>query len=379
MESVFNRQPFHEKNGILQYTHTDFYWGIAPRAEMEQFNALAQQKGFEQTKKDFSFKGRFDYAENYRRADFHLLLPIKKDATILDLGSGFGNVTIPLAKHHTHVVAADASFPLLEFSSLRAKSEGVENITYIQVDPLEECNLPFKPQSFDAIILNGVLEWVGPNKTELSPTEYQTQFLAYLKTLLKEDGVLYIGIENRLFPGWLDRDPHSKLKYTSILPRFIANWYAKKKGQPHYRTYIYSSFGYRTMLRKAGFDHAAWYYPFPSYREPDYIYSTKRPVRAFLFSGFIKKIYTKKWALFLKTLSYIGADRIFLSSFMIMAAQKREVLEQNPFVFELAQRKSQDVHPTDSFLKVPSATSAQFLVFHEGEQAPFLTLDIDRV
>lgn len=381
MKEIFTHNSFSEINGIKKYTETDFYWGIAPRKEMERFNALGQQKGFDQAHKEFSFKDRFNYAENYRRADFHFLLPLKKDSVILDLGSGFGNVTIPMAKHYGHVVAADASLPLLEYSSLRAKSENITNIDYVQVDPLESCNLPFKPKSFDAIILNGVLEWVGPARTDISPTKIHKRFLAHLSTLLKDDGFLYIGIENRLFPGWLRRDPHSKLKYTSILPRFLANWYAKRQGQAGgYRTYIYSSFGYNKMLHQSGFGFTKFYYPYTTYREPEYIYSNDTAIRRFLFDGYLKNIFTKKWTTFLKFLSFINADRIFVSSFMIVASKKGGVQENNPYIYEIAKRFSPDVLKDDVYMKVPSKNEkVKFLVFHQSDNKPYLEFEVDRI
>nr|MDQ2933239.1 methyltransferase domain-containing protein [bacterium] len=279
---IFTSKPLSEKNGVKRYTTSDFYWGISPREEIEKFNILGREKGYLAAKDEFKFSGRVDYAENYRRADFHFLLPIKKDAIILDVGSGFGNITIPLAKHHTHVVAVDGSLPLLEYSRVRAESEGLSNIDYIQVDPLENINLPFKPKSFDAIILNGVLEWVGPARTDKSPRDLQLEFLKQLRSLLKDDGILYIGIENRMFPGWLGRDPHSKLKGTTIMPRFLANMYAKRKGQKDYRTYIYSSIGYIKLLRQSGFPLTKFYYPYTTYREPHYIYSEEKGVRTFI-------------------------------------------------------------------------------------------------
>lgn len=381
MESFFTHAPFAEKNGIKQYTETDFYWGITPREEIESFIALGREKGFEQAHKNFSFAGRFGYAESFRRADFHFLLPLKKDSVILDLGSGFGNVTIPMAKHYGHVVAADASLPLLEYSSLRAKSENINNIDYVQVDPLEECNLPFKPKSFDAIILNGVLEWVGPARTDATPTAIQKRFLKHLSTLLKDDGFLYVGIENRLFPGWLRRDPHSKLKYTSILPRFIADWCAKKKGHiGGYRTYIYSSFGYRNMLRQSGFEFTKFYYPYTTYREPEYIYSNDNAVRRFLFAGYLKNIFTKKWTSFLKILSFINADRIFVSSFMIVASKKEEGIKRTPYIYDVAKKLSSDVVKEDVYMKIPSKNNkARFMVFHQSDNKPYFEFEVDRM
>lgn len=380
MDQIFTKNPSKVLDGIRCYTDKNFYWGIVPRQEMEGFNILAREKGFAVASKKYSFSGRFDYAESYRRADFHFLLPISKEAVVLDLGSGFGNVTIPMAKYHTKVVAADASLPLLEFSKFRAESEGVKNIEYVHIDPLEQCNLPFKPESFDAIVLNGVLEWVGPAITDVSPRELQLRFLQQLRALLKRDGVLYVGIENRMFPGWLSRDPHSKLKWTSILPRQAANWYAKKNGiLEGYRTYIYSSLGYQALLGEADFPNTFFYYPHTSYREPNYIYPSAIAVRKYLSNVLYSKIYTKKWRYFLELSSFFGLQYFFLSSFMILASSKDRSLKTS-FLFHLVKEKYHDIDPTTSFLKIHSdGDDAAFLAFKEAETKPFLEIRIPRL
>ena len=319
---MYTRNPIAVQHGIKKYTTENYYWGVLPRETMCTLNELIKQKGFASALKNFDLKGmRFDYAESYDRSDFIPFLPIANEATVLDLGSGYGNITIPLAKKFKKVIAIDASFELLEFLSLRASDEGISNIEYVNIAPLEHCDLPFRLKSFDAIILNGVLEWVGSGKTEKDPSVYQKELLSTLAGLLKDDGVLYIAIENRLFPGWLRRDPHSKLKWTSILPRPIANWYAYRHGFKNgYRTYIYSQWGYRKLLKNAGFTNLKFYYPYTSYRAPDFIYGDDKPVKRMLFRGkYIKKIFTRRWSIFLFLLRSVGLEDAFLSSFMIMA------------------------------------------------------------
>ncbi len=319
----FNIKPISFVDGIKRYTDGDYYWGITPREEIEKFIAIAKESGFKNTLKSFKFNSRFDYAENYRRSDFLYYLPDVRNGVVLDIGSGFGNVTIPLSKFCKKIVAADVSMPLLQFSSLRAKEEGCNNIDYVQINPLEKGALPFSDKQFDVIILNGVLEWVGPFNTDKSPRDLQIDFLKSLKPLLKDDGVLYIGIENRLFPGWLRRDPHSKLPFTVIMPRFIANWYARKKGQSGYRTYIYSKPGYKKILSEAGFVISNFFYAFPSYREPNIIYSSARNVVGYVIKNILNDVYTKKWAIFSRVSFLFNFYGLFLSSFLMMCSKRR--------------------------------------------------------
>jgi SAM-dependent methyltransferase len=376
----YNKEPLKMINGIKDFSDKDFYWGIISKEEMNSFNDLARMVGYEKAKSNFSFSGRFDYAENYRRADFHFLLPTKNDAEILDVGSGFGNITIPLSKFYSKITAVDASLPLLEFSKIRADELGIKNIDFVHVDSLDNCNLPFKEKSFDAIILNGVLEWVGaPDDSGFSPGNIQINFLKHLRSLLKEDGVLYIGIENRLFPGWIKRDPHSKLKWTSILPRHFANIYAKKHKQKNYRTYIYSYRGYKKLLKKAGLGIDKTYFPQTSYREPDYIYSDDSEVKNYLYkNNFIFKILTKKWSNFVKLSSIFGLETILLSSFMFFSSKSGKIYR--PAIAYLLDGNITDMVDNDIFIKIKSETNkAEFLVFHKDTNKPYVKVCFSRI
>lgn len=323
---IYNKLPKKTTvDGVKIFTDQDFYWGILDRDEMKSFVNLAWQEGYakaiEQTK--FSNRKFNSYTSKYSRADFHFLLPINKDATILDLGSGYGNITIPLARHYKKIVAADASLELLQFSKCRAVSEGLDNIDYIKIDALENRNLPFVEKSFDVIILSGLLEWVGPGRLDEKPDELQKNLLIYLRGLLKDNGFLYIAIENRLFPGWIARDPHSKLKWTSILPRSMANIVAKHHGyKDGYRTYIYSMFGYIKMLKKTGFKDIKFYFPFTTYRSPQVICPDTKIVSKYLFvKGYAKNFFTHKWFLLFKTFYIFGIYKFFAASFMIIASK----------------------------------------------------------
>jgi hypothetical protein len=281
------------------------------------------------------------------------------------------------------VVAADASLELLEFSRARALSEGISSIEYVHIDPLYKLNLPFKEKVFDVIVLNGVLEWAAFGSDAADPHDLQQRLLTYLNTFLREDGVLCIGIENRLFPGWLSRDPHSKLKWTSILPRPIADAYVQRKGfGKGYQTYIYSSCGYKRMLERAGFETSKFYYPYTSYRDPTYIYSNDWPIRKFLFNGYLKQIFTGKWVSFLRMLSVVRLDRTFLSSFIIFATKDTQK-DMTPFLIRSAiEQNVPSVRRGDSIMKVKdigeTGSSAHFLIFHEDSQVPYATIVVTR-
>lgn len=373
--SILSSPPISEYAGIQIYTKHSYYWGVGDRETMRSFLASARSIGFfESLGALWTSDKQKTYADQWDRSSFHFLLPIAPDAVILDLGSGYGNNTIPLARYYGHVVAADATRELLEYTSLRAKAEGVKNIDFINIDPLEYLNLPFQPKSFDAIIVSGLLEWVGSATTDVSPDVSQQRVLCYLRTLLKEGGVLYIGIENRLFPGFFGRDPHTKLPYTCVMPRFLANWYARRHGwKDGYRTYVYSKVGYKNMLTRAGFKWIDFYYPQPNYRNPVAIFSDQKNIWHYLRShGYLKQVFTPKWSFFLSITDRLGLGTFFLSSFMMVTGEG--VIDKTPSILRRVLLQPElNARSSDIVVRVPdsSASHCRFLVFHSGEEKPY--------
>lgn len=371
---IYNQSPINTTaDGVKIFTEQDFYWGILDRDEMQSFINLAWEEGYAKAIEKTKFTNRKfnSYTSKYDRADFHFLLPIQKDASILDLGSGYGNITIPLARHYKKVIAADASLELLQFSKCRAVSEGLDNIDYIKIDALENLNLPFIEKSFDVVILSGILEWVGPGRLDKKPDELQKDLLMYLRKLLKDDGFLYIAIENRLFPGWITRDPHSKLKWTSILPRSMANIIAKRHGHKDgYRTYIYSMLGYIKMLKKTGFQDVKFYFPFTTYRLPKFICSDANIISKYLFvKNYAKNFFTHKWFLLFKTFYTFGVYRFFAASFMMIASKNNLASDWSiSSLLRILVNNYDKISINDHLMKIDAQDDerAHFLLFRDG-------------
>lgn len=304
---------------IHEITKKDFYWGVSDRDTAVKFILMSKEKGFFEAIKDPQFKVFQKYASSDERANFLEKLFLKKDFSALDLGSGYGNITIPLAKKVQKVFAADGTKELLEFSMERARAEGADNIEYYHTDPADFCNLPFNPKSFDVIILNGVLEWIGTGDISRNPQEIQEITLRYLHTLLKDEGFIYIGIENRWWPMYFYnvRDPHTKKLFTAILPRFISNllmkFYGHKEG---YRTYIYSLFGYKKLFKKSGFNIEKCFLPIVSYREPTYMVDSDSKLEISLaFEKDLWSLYHRKVFNLLKIFKLLGLFKYVAHSF----------------------------------------------------------------
>ena len=97
----------------------------------------------------------------------------------------------------------------------------------------------------------------------------QLNALKEIHDLLKNRGILYIGIENRFGYNYLLGGPdHNGLRFVSLMPRFLANFISKKITGESYINYQYSIWGYRKLLKEVGFQKIDFYAPLPQYRLP---------------------------------------------------------------------------------------------------------------
>jgi ubiquinone/menaquinone biosynthesis C-methylase UbiE len=185
-------------------------------------------------------------------------------ARVLDLGSGWGTVSLHLASMCEQVVAFDQMSLHLRWLRTVSEARDVHNIVLVQGGDTN--HLPFPSGAFDAVIMNGVLEHVATN-TMGDPQAVQRRILREAARILKPGGVLYIGIENRLnYKYFLGvREGHIKMKYGALLPRPITRWYLWLTRRQPFREYTYSLLGYRKLLRSAGLSHQRFFAPWPTY------------------------------------------------------------------------------------------------------------------
>jgi len=251
-----------QKEGIPILTKNR-YWGKNTAEELEKALDIIDKQGWDEFYSQY--KNKFDFTFEENRADWRFNVPIDKNFVILDTGAGMGRNTIPLARIAKKVVAFDTSFLRMKFLKKRAEKEGLNNIDVYVADIF---NLPFEKASFDLIVMNGVLEWVGKTNLFKNPREAQIQSLKICKNLLKEGGYLYIGIENRFALAYLKGVDHGGLRYTSYMPRWMANIYTKIRMGERYTTYTYSKIGYRKLLEESGFKNSNFYLVYPGYNRP---------------------------------------------------------------------------------------------------------------
>jgi SAM-dependent methyltransferase/uncharacterized protein YbaR (Trm112 family) len=249
-----------------------YYYGEIPQSEMRRMLDRVRAVGLEDGLRDAMQTAKnpdyfIDYAMRDGRAGWMFYLPIRPRARILDIGCGPGSLSISLARHGHEVFGVDLTLERVQFLMLRARELGLDNICAIHGG--DGSHWPFSDGAFDLVILNGVLEWLAHGSSDRSPRAVQLRFLGEAARVLRRDGHVFVGIENRYgkdyFFGKLEE--HARLPYVSLFPRWIADLYARaRSGQP-YRTWTYSSRGLSALLRQAGFRRRRLLLPIPDYRE----------------------------------------------------------------------------------------------------------------
>ena len=183
--------------------------------------------------------------------------------------------------------------------------------------------LPFPEAYFDLIVLNGVLEWLGIFHYELNPRKVQLTKLQDMHKLLKDNGSLYIGVENRTaYVYFLGGRDHSGIRFTSLMPRKIADICCRiRKGQA-YRTYTYNVIGYKRLLNEAGFTKIDIYETIPSYRDVFFLIDVNDIKTMEYFFRYLLRIRSfkrKALATFSKVLLKMGLFRFLIPEYGIVA------------------------------------------------------------
>jgi SAM-dependent methyltransferase len=209
------------------------------------------------------------------RCRFFRLFPPRPGARVLDVGSGWGQIALPLAEGHD-VCALEPTPERLEFIRAVARQEGLaERMAFLNADYLQ---VEFETR-FDLIACVGVLEWVGAFSDADDPQLAQLAFLRKLRGDLAEGGGCLIGIENRLGLKYLlgAPDDHIGASGVAVLDAELARTVWRERTGSELRSFTYTAAEYRDLLRQAGFDNVRLFAAYPDYKLASVILSADFP------------------------------------------------------------------------------------------------------
>lgn len=307
----------------------DFYWGVLPKVDMEQLMLKLASENFSDFMSNWKPKFKNSYMISKNRAkSIDRSFENNSNWRVLEIGTGYGQITEVLSRKFGTVDSIDSSRMLLEFTEKRLLDCGCQNVKLWHTPKLEEDFLPkefFHETIYDLIVVNGVLEWVGSGVEIGNPRDHQKKFLKILRTKLSERGRLYLAIENRGYPKWWIRDPHSKQALTAILPRRFASLYSKFTLGKDYRNYIYSRFGLLKILNESGFEVDFEMLNFYSYRDPKVIchfydsFELEKDIE-----GLKNNYLSKKWVWILRSMFKLKLPNLLTPSFTFIVKGRVE-------------------------------------------------------
>ena len=218
------------------------------------------------------------------RGDIHSLLGLYSNSVVLDAGSMWGGITVPLSQRCKTIYALDQTWESLRYLAVRSDLDGIKNIVPVE-SPIAK--LPFENEKFDLIILNGVLEWLATEDEVIlerdwkspsvpvkkvvangkNPEVMQTEALKELYRTLTAQGSIYLAIENRIGLQYLAGypDDHVNIRFVSFLPRMVADMVTRLVKKHRYRTYLYSPNHLKKLLFNAGFKDVELFTSYPHY------------------------------------------------------------------------------------------------------------------
>lgn len=321
-----NRWPI-DSDGVLRMTQDDYSFS-ADRREMEDLLAELrtipagsleiEKERLEKRYKDFDY----DYCLNPWRADWTYLGNFS-NKTIMDLGCGYGGVSIPVAgRQPRSQISVDLTLERVKFLSIVAKKRGVKGIIPVHGNAL---HIPVSPGSIDSVMMVGLLEYAAGfyHDKNIPAGERQVNFLKNVRSILSDLGEVWVGIENQLSPiHFFGRTYHGEIPFTPLLPKWLANLIHLKVRKKPYETLLWTRQGYRRLFHAAGLENARIYYAFPNYKNPRFISSTdQKAVISHYLANRAER--TRKQRIILRAASVLDKARlagIFCPSFFIKAS-----------------------------------------------------------
>ncbi len=264
-------QRYLDAGGVACFSPTGLYHGpILPPPEMEAFLALARAQGYRAAISDLAGKDPdlVRYISSSSRTGGLRLIELQGHERVLDFGCAFGVLALALVPLAALVVALDVTREKIAFLDIVKQQDRLE--TFFPVCNGDPLRLPFPNKYFDWVILNAVFEYLPQSIGVEDVRAAHLLALREVHRVIAPGGRLYLATKNRYsYRLWLGDLDHNGLRFTSLLPRPLAESITVKRTGRHYRTITHSFGEYRRLLGDAGFRTSTFYCPFPSLQYPE--------------------------------------------------------------------------------------------------------------
>lgn len=184
-------------------------------------------------------------------------VPISKEETVMEIGSGCGAITGTLANKAKKVTCIELSQKRSLINAYRNKNKDNVEILLGNLEDIEKSII----EKYDYITLIGVFEYGEAYISTENPYE---NFLRIISKHLKENGKIIIAIENKL-----------GLKYwAGCKEDHVGRYFESIEDYPSaHGVKTFSKKELEEIIQSVGFNNYKFYYPYPDYKLPTTIYS----------------------------------------------------------------------------------------------------------
>ena len=195
------------------------------------------------------------YHLSYLRENLLNWYPFNEDANLLEIGAGCGALTGLFCNKVSKVTAVELTDRRSQIIYNRHK-----NCSNLEIFPGNLNNMEFE-EKFDYIILCGVLEYAIQFTQTDNP---YVDFLKKIKSMLSDNGVILVAIENRIGLKYFSGSKEDHLGQCFI---GIDNY------PNHNGVKTFSHFELEEVIKEACFEEYKFFYPYPDYKFPNIIHS----------------------------------------------------------------------------------------------------------
>lgn len=175
----------------------------------------------------------------------------KENASVLEVGGGFGAITGMLCRRAKRVSVTERSSQ--RATAIKTRYRNYENLT-VYAGEIEKFRFSEK---FDYVVITGS---EVDEKNRVLPEKQYEQYVNMAKNWLKRDGILLLAVDN-----------YNGAKYQCGYPRPVLGSINENGCEV-----MMSKAQLEKMVTRAGFEYMKFYYPFPDYRFPQEIYTDAR-------------------------------------------------------------------------------------------------------
>lgn len=261
-------------NGFIRFLTCTSAESDEDRAKLEDLNQKAAAGSWRDAIASVYDPGFLRYVTDEKRARFLDLLPLSPGADVLEIGTGLGQFTIPIARRVKKLFALEVIEGQARFVAGRVRQDGLDNVEVAAGGA--DCRLPYRDERFDLVVLNLVFEWCGARSAHEPHEMSQKRLLQEIHRVLRPGGQLYLVTKNRFALNYLLGKPDEHfdgMRFGSALPRWLAKLLHRRRPSG----WLHSYRGLKRMVRAAGFQIEKSWWAAPEMRFPSRIVELTAP------------------------------------------------------------------------------------------------------